>query len=110
MLLVGIVFAPFADLTHVPELNWTAIICIIFIITGGTMFSYLFYLQSLNYLTPATTGMLSAFEPLTATVLAVTVLNTKVSFAELMGALLILGITFLQALPPNLFNLRRNSK
>ena len=110
MLLGGIVFAPFADLTHVPELNWTAIICIIFIITGGTMFSYLFYLQSLNYLTPATTGMLSAFEPLTATVLAVTVLNTKVSFAELMGALLILGITFLQALPPNLFNLRRNSK
>ena len=110
MLLGGIVFAPFADLTHVPQLNWTAIICIIFIITGGTMFSYLFYLQSLNYLTPATTGMLSAFEPLTATVLAVTVLNTKVSFAELMGALLILGITFLQALPPNLFNLRRNSK
>src|SRR5699024_5487581 len=85
MLLGGIVFAPFADLTHVPELNWTAIICIIFIITGGTMFSYLFYLQSLNYLTPATTGMLSAFEPLTATVLAVTILNTKVSFAELMG-------------------------
>ena len=110
ILLGGIVFAPFADLTHVPELNWTAIICIIFIITGGTMFSYLFYLQSLNYLTPATTGMLSAFEPLTATVLAVTILNTKVSFAELMGALLILGITFLQALPPNLFNLRRNSK
>lgn len=106
MLLGGIVFAPFADLTNVPTLTGTAWIAIIFIITGGTMFSYLFYLQSLNYLTPSTTGMLSAFEPLTATVLAVTLLNTKVSGAELIGALLILGITFLQALPPNLFSLK----
>lgn len=106
MLLGGIVFAPFADLTNVPTLTGTAWISIIFIVTGGTMFSYLFYLQSLNYLTPSTTGMLSAFEPLTATVLAVTLLNTKVSGAELIGALLILGITFLQALPPNLFNLK----
>lgn len=106
MLLGGIVFAPFADLTHVPQLSPTAILCIIFIVTGGTMFSYLFYLQSLNYITPSTTGMLSAFEPLTATILAVTVLNTKVSAAELAGAALILGITFLQALPPNLFHLK----
>jgi len=43
---------------------------------------------------------------LTATILAVTVLKTKVSGAELIGALLILGITFLQALPPNLFSLK----
>ena len=52
--------------------------------------------------------MLSAFEPLTATFLAVTVLNTHVSGAEIAGALLILGITFLQALPPNLFSLRQH--
>lgn len=110
MLLGGIVFAPFADLTHVPHLTGIAWLCILFIIIGGTMFSYLFYLQSLNYLTPATTGMLSAFEPLTATILAITVLNTKVSTAEIAGALLILGITFLQALPPNLFNLRKYQK
>jgi len=110
MLLGGIVFAPFAHLTQVPALTLTAWISIIFIVTGGTMFSYLFYLQSLNYLDPYTTGMLSAFEPLTATILAVTVLKTKVSGAELVGALLILGITFLQALPPNLFNLKRYQK
>lgn len=110
MLLGGIVFASFADLTHVPHLTGIAWLCILFIIIGGTMFSYLFYLQSLNYLTPATTGMLSAFEPLTATILAITVLNTKVSTAEIAGALLILGITFLQALPPNLFNLRKYQK
>ncbi|PMD71403.1 DMT family transporter [Companilactobacillus nuruki] len=110
MLLGGIVFAPFAHLTQVPHLTGIAWICIIFIVTGGTMFSYLFYLQSLNYLTPATTGMLSAFEPLTATFLAVTILNTKVSPAEIAGALLILGITFLQALPPNLFTLKRYQK
>ncbi|WP_334332056.1 DMT family transporter [Companilactobacillus sp. HBUAS59544] len=106
MLLGGIVFAPFANLGHIPSLNLVAIISIIFIIRGGTMFSYLFYLQSLNFLTPSTTGMLSAFEPLTATILTVAFLNTKISGAELIGALLILGITFLQALPPNLFNLK----
>lgn len=110
MLLGGIVFAPFAHLNQVPTLTPTALISITFIIIGGTMFSYLFYLQSLNYLTPSTTGMLSAFEPLTATVLAVTVLNTKVSGAELAGAILILGITFLQALPPNLFSLKTRYK
>lgn len=106
MLLGGIVFAPFANLTNVPKLNLVAWISIIFIITGGTMFSYLFYLQSLNFIDPSTTGMLSAFEPLTATILTVAFLNTKVSPAELAGAVLILGITFLQALPPNLFHLK----
>ncbi|MQS98006.1 DMT family transporter [Companilactobacillus halodurans] len=110
MLLGGIVFAPFANLGQVPQLNLKALVCIIFIVTGGTMFSYLFYLQSLNFLTPSTTGMLSAFEPLTATILSVTILNTKISGAELIGALLILGITFLQALPPNLFNLKSRYK
>lgn len=103
MLLGGIVFAPVAHLNQVPHLTTKAWLLIIFIIIGGTMFSYLFYLQSLNYLTATTTGMLSAFEPLTATILSVTLLSTHVGPAEIAGALLILGITFLQALPPKLF-------
>ncbi|KRK64852.1 DMT family permease [Companilactobacillus tucceti DSM 20183] len=108
MLLGGIVFAPVAHLSQVPSLNMTSWIAIIFIITGGTMFSYLFYLQSLNYLTASTTGMLSAFEPLTATIISVTILNTHIGPAEISGAILILGITFLQALPKQLFVRRHN--
>lgn len=108
MLLGGIVFAPVAHLNQVPSLNMTSWIAIIFIITGGTMFSYLFYLQSLNYLTATTTGMLSAFEPLTATILSVTLLSTHIGPAEITGALLILAITFLQALPKQLFVRRHN--
>ncbi|KRK78956.1 DMT family permease [Companilactobacillus nodensis DSM 19682 = JCM 14932 = NBRC 107160] len=107
MLLGGIVFAPVAHLNQVPQLTVKAWLLIIFIIIGGTMFSYLFYLQSLNYLSATTTGMLSAFEPLTATILSVTLLSTHVGPAEIAGALLILGITFLQALPPKLFIGRR---
>lgn len=103
MLLGGIVFSPIANLGNVPTLTLRAWILIIFIIIGGTMFSYLFYLQSLNYLSATTTGMLSAFEPLTATILSVTLLSTHIGGAEIAGALLILGITFLQALSPRLF-------
>jgi EamA-like transporter family. len=103
MLLGGIVFSPIAKLNQVPHLNMLSWVCIIFIIIGGTMFSYLFYLQSLNYLTATTTGMLSAFEPLTATILSVTILKTAVGGPEIIGALLILGITFMQALPPKIF-------
>jgi len=42
--------------------------------------------------------MLGAFEPLTATVLAVTVLGTPLTPAELIGGALILLTTFIQAL------------
>ncbi|WP_252893601.1 EamA family transporter [Lentilactobacillus senioris] len=71
-----------------------------YIIIFGTIFSYLFYLQSLNYIAPATTGMLSSLEPpLTATTLAILLLGVKMSGIELIGSILILATVFLQALP-----------
>lgn len=70
-----------------------------FIIVGGTMLAYLFYLKSLAYISPSATGMLSAFEPLTATVVAVVCLGTRLALAELIGGGLILVTTGLQAWP-----------
>lgn len=74
-------------------LFWIAIIVVV-----GTVFTYFFYLSSLKYISATTTGMLGAFEPLTATILAVTVLGTPLTPAELTGGILILLTTFIQAL------------
>ena len=48
------------------------------------------------------TGILGAFEPLLATVLAVGLLGTRLTPAMVVGSLLILATTFLQALPVDL--------
>lgn len=80
-------------------LSSTEISAIIFIIVAGTMLSYLFYLSSLNYLKPDTTGMLSSFEPLTATLLSIILLGLNFGVAEVIGGFLILTTAFLQALP-----------
>ena len=65
------------------------------------MFAYLLVLGSLNYISPVATGMLSAFEPLTATTLAVTRLHIAFGPAEWLGGILIILNTLLQALPFN---------
>lgn len=101
MLIGGIMFIPAAHLQNVPPLNPTTLICIFFVVTGGTMFSYLFYLQSLQYLTATTTGMMSAFEPLTATFIAITIFQTHFGPVEILGGVLILATTFLQAMSPS---------
>lgn len=85
--------------TRLPQVNASVLGSIAFIVIGGTMLAYLLYLKSLENLLPSTTGMLSAFEPLTATVLAVTVLGTPITGAEILGGLCVIATTLLQALP-----------
>lgn len=99
MLVGSIPFLPIVT-TQVPHsFAGPELVAIGYIIIFGTIFSYLFYLQSLNYIAPATTGMLSSIEPLTATTLAILLLGVKMSGIELIGAVLILATVFLQALP-----------
>lgn len=85
--------------TKMPAFTVTNLLGIGFIIIFGTMFAYLFYLKSLQHILASTTGMLSSFEPLTATVLSITFLHTSFSLVQMLGALLILSTTFLQAVP-----------
>lgn len=72
---------------------------IVYIIIFGTMFSYSMFLQSMKYISASVTGMLSAFEPLVATILAVDFLGTKLTSATIIGSLLILFTTVLQSIP-----------
>lgn len=71
------------------------------------MFSYTLFLQSIRYVAPSVTGILSAFEPLVATILAVTLLGTRLTAAAIFGSLLILLTTVMQSIPLNkIFGLR----
>lgn len=94
----SIPFLPLLTSHAMPTFSLNSWLEIIFIIVFGTAIAYLFYLSSLNYLKPTTTSMLSAFEPLTATFLAVVFLGTPFSLVQILGGVLIIGVTFLQAL------------
>lgn len=110
MLISGIVLIPCLITNPLPQLSAWQWLLIIYIVVGGTMFSYTMFLQSIRYISPAVTGILSAFEPLVATLLAVTLLGTRLTLAAICGSLLILLTTVLQAIPLNrlLKILRRN--
>ncbi|XIF20015.1 MAG: EamA/RhaT family transporter [Acetilactobacillus jinshanensis] len=81
------------------KLTPLVLIALAVIIFGGTIIGYLFYLISLKYLRPTVTGMLDCFEPLTATILSVIFLGTRMTWIEVIGALMILLTAFLQAIP-----------
>lgn len=99
MLIGGVPLWPVLGATGIPHFGWLGVAAIAFIIVFGTLFAYLLYLRSLAYIPASTTGMLSAFEPLTATVTTVLFLGTKLAGAEIIGGVLILLTTVLQALP-----------
>lgn len=101
MLIGSVAFLPHlltTPLPNLPAIGWAGVF---FVATVGTMFAYLLYLQSLKYLKPSTTGMLSSFEPFTATVLSVVLLHTAFGLPEAFGGVMILATAFLQALAVN---------
>ncbi|QFG72022.1 DMT family transporter [Limosilactobacillus frumenti] len=99
MLLAGVCIIPELFIHPVPHLDLLGWLLIAYIIVGGTMFSYTMFLQSMRYISPAVTGILSAFEPLVATLLAVTLLGTRLTVAAVFGSVLILLTTVIQAIP-----------
>lgn len=99
MLLGGIILSPELIRTPLPHLTGGDWLMVGYVVIFGTMLAYTLFLGSLNYINPTTTGILGAFEPLIATVLAVLLLGTKLTHALVIGSLLILATTFLQAIP-----------
>ncbi len=97
MLLGGLVFLPTALRYPLPQLDVKGVALVSFVVLFGTLFAYLFVLQSLRFIAPTITSLLGAFEPLTSTLLTVLFFHIAFGLPELAGTVLILGTTILQA-------------
>lgn len=98
MFIGSILFWPLILTTKIPSITPFTVGSFAYIIIFGTMASYLCYLQSVKYIPASTTGMLSAFEPLTANVLSVLWFHETLGTFQTLGAFLILSTAFLQAM------------
>lgn len=99
MLFCGLFLAPVFFVIPWPQLTIFEWSLIAYIIIGGTLFAYLFFLASIRYIPSSTTGMLGAFEPLVATALTVVLLGTHLSIFALLGGALIIIATLIQSFP-----------
>lgn len=99
MLLGGILFNLVQPVwtIHVP-LTVTNVSKLAFVILFGTLLAFLFFLQSLQYIRPTVVSLLDAFEPLSATVLAVLVLGVSFGWLDLLGSVLIISTVFILAI------------
>ncbi|MEK1414866.1 EamA family transporter [Limosilactobacillus fermentum] len=99
MFLGGLCISPNLFLTPVPHFTGLEWLGLIYIVVFGTMMAYTFFLGSVKYISPALTGMLSAFEPLVATFLTVTLLGTKLTSITLLGSFLIIFGILIESIP-----------
>lgn len=99
MFLGGLVMSPILLIAPWPTLTWQMWLGIAYVTVFGTLLAYLMYLQALNFLRPTTVGLLNLFEPLTATVIAITLFGQHVGAAEVLGGIMVISTTFLQAWP-----------
>lgn len=98
MLIGGVSFSLYYRIwEHMPAFSWATYGSVGFVVIFGTMFAYLFYLQSLRFIQPITASVLGSFEPLSATALSITFLGVSFGLPETIGALLILGTVGVQA-------------
>lgn len=100
-MLIGGVFANIQHpIWQIPtQFDFQAGLYIVIIVIVGTLFSYIFYLMSLNHLSPALVSMLGTFEPLTATILSVWLLNVALHGLQIVGTILALGAVIIINLP-----------
>ncbi|WP_040471808.1 DMT family transporter [Lentilactobacillus kisonensis] len=98
MLIGGASFSCFYQIwDHMPTFSWQTYGDVSFVVIFGTMFAYLFYLQSLSYIQPTTASVLGSFEPLSATILSIIFLGISFGLPETIGGILILGTVGIQS-------------
>ncbi|EHS86890.1 Drug/metabolite exporter family protein [Limosilactobacillus gastricus PS3] len=101
MFIGGIILSPILFIEAGPQLNILDWLLVAYVVIFGTALAYTLFVQSIRYVSPSVTGILSAFEPLVATILAVTLLGTRLTFATTLGSLLIVATTLIQSIPTN---------
>ncbi len=79
------------------ELTFDALLQILIVVIFGTAVAYLIYLSSLQFISSSLASILTAFEPILATVLSVVLFQLSLSWIELLGFVCVLAsILFLQ--------------
>ncbi|MCH4170650.1 MAG: DMT family transporter [Lactobacillus sp.] len=90
MLLGGIIFNGIQPFWRTSiQLSGLNLAAIGFVVIFGTLLAYVFYLTSLKFISTTLASILDAFEPLSATILAVTVLGVSFTVSDLVGSSLI---------------------
>lgn len=98
MLIGGVAFSVFYKVwDQMPAFSWQTYGRVGFVVIFGTMFAYLFFLGSLQFITATTASVLGCFEPLSATFLSVVFLGVSFGLPEIFGAVLIVGTVFVQS-------------
>ena len=77
------------------DVNTQSIIQVMIVVILGTSIAYLIYIASLNYISSSLAGILTAFEPVLAAILSVTIFGLKFSFIEIVGFLLVFVSIFI---------------
>ena len=77
------------------DVNTQSIIQVMIVVILGTSIAYLIYIASLNYISSSLAGILTAFEPVLAAILSVTIFGLKFSFIEIVGFLLVFVSIFM---------------
>ncbi|OUT03005.1 putative transporter YdeD [Lactiplantibacillus plantarum] len=99
MLLGGILFNIVQPVwsIHIP-LTMLNISKLTFVVLFGTLLAFLFFLQSLQYIRPTIVSLLDAFEPLSATIIAVVLLGVSFGWLDILGSVLIISTVFILAI------------
>ena len=77
------------------NVNTESIIQVTVVVILGTSVAYLIYIASLNYISSSLAGILTAFEPVLASILSVIIFRLKFSFVELIGFILVFVSIFI---------------
>ncbi len=81
-----------------PHLNFLLWSVYAFVVIGGTIIAYLFYLMAMQYISVTAVSLLDAFEPLGATLTAVLLMGFHLSWAETLGGVIIVVTVILMSL------------
>lgn len=75
---------------HLGKISQTSLLHIIFVVVLGTAVAYFLYLSSLQYISSAFASILTAFEPIFATLLSIPIFHTQLTFISLSGFLIVI--------------------
>lgn len=97
MVIGGIAIMPSVDSFFAPfaTFDFQTVASLLFIVVCGTLLAFLLFIESIRYLSPTESSILSSVEPLSAIVASVLFLHVSFGFFQTVGSLLIIATVIL---------------